>query len=185
MKQTTAWGNALCVLCNCHQPQIICPPPPPAVCPRVVCPPPRPPVCPPIYCPPPVVCPPPPVCPPVPFCHSQICPPCGTHTVPVAVVGCCKGCACSVRFKRDSSSVNGLMLKKNLLCNNDQLMTIMEKKIGTNATEAAFAIKKEADSELKAKFSVFCAMNDLIYVAHAESFCQHKKGDIICFAYKS
>uniref|UniRef100_A0A8R1TXH6 Ground-like domain-containing protein n=1 Tax=Onchocerca volvulus TaxID=6282 RepID=A0A8R1TXH6_ONCVO len=76
------------------------------------------------------------------------------------------------------------MQEINPVCNNDQLMTIMEKKIGTNATEAAFAIKKEADSKLKAQFSVFCAMNDLIYVAHAGNFCQYKKGDIICFAYK-
>ncbi|VDO44750.1 unnamed protein product [Onchocerca flexuosa] len=146
-----------------------------------MCPPPPPPICPPPMCPPPVICPPP-VCPPKP---CQMCQPCGApSTPPVTVVHCCEGCVCSVRFKRATPSIKDLMHKINPNCNNDELMKIMEKKIGTNATVSAFAIKKEADSKLKVQFSVFCAMDDLIYVAQARSFCQYKKGNIICFAYK-
>lgn len=54
-----------------------------------------------------------------------------------------------------------------------------------NAIESTFAIKKEADFKLRAEFNVFCAIDDLAHVAYAENFCQYKKGNIICFAYKS
>ncbi|VIO99489.1 Uncharacterized protein BM_BM1062 [Brugia malayi] len=132
-----------------------------------------------IICPPPVICPPR-ICPP---CPPSFPPPISPPSYkPVSV--CCQTCVCSVRRKRDSSSGNNTMYEINPICNNDQLMVIMKKKIRTNATESTFAIKKAADSMLGAEFNVFCAMNDLTHVAYAENFCQHKKGNVICFAYK-
>uniref|UniRef100_A0A1I8ECX9 Ground-like domain-containing protein n=2 Tax=Wuchereria bancrofti TaxID=6293 RepID=A0A1I8ECX9_WUCBA len=135
-------------------------------------------------CDPSVICPPPVICPP------RICPPCPPSFPPISspsykpVNVCCQMCVCSVRRKRDSSSDNNTIYEMNPICNNDQLMIIMKKKIRTNATESTFAIKKATDSMLGAEFNVFCAMNDLTHVAHAENFCQYKKGNVICFAYK-
>lgn len=61
----------------------------------------------------------------------------------------------------------------------------MLQKIRMNATESTFAIKEAADSELGAEFNVFCAKNDLTHVVYTESFCQYKKGNVMCFVYKS
>uniref|UniRef100_A0A0R3RVR8 Ground-like domain-containing protein n=1 Tax=Elaeophora elaphi TaxID=1147741 RepID=A0A0R3RVR8_9BILA len=113
----------------------------------------------------------PPICPPPVICPPRICPPC-LPVIPIKPISsCCQTCICSVRRKRDSSS--GISTEREI-----------NPMIRTNATESTFAIKKTADSKLGAKFNVFCAMNDLAHVAYAENFCQHKKGNIICFAYK-
>ncbi|KAM3716435.1 Protein angel [Dirofilaria immitis] len=190
MKQATTWGS-ICEMCPCAAkpicpPPVICPPricPPPVICPPQICPP-----CPPRICPPPVICPPQ-ICPP---CPPQICPPCPKPQPPPPpppppvlpslpptsfkpMITCCRTCICYIRRKRDSLNDYDRIHDINPVCNNDQLMMIMKKKIRTNVTESTIAIKKAADSMLQAEFNVFCAINDLTHVAHAEHFCQYKK----------
>ncbi|MCP9257075.1 hypothetical protein DINM_000314 [Dirofilaria immitis] len=194
MKQATTWGS-ICEMCPCAAkpicpPPVICPPricPPPVICPPQICPP-----CPPRICPPPVICPPQ-ICPP---CPPQICPPCPKPQPPPPpppppvlpslpptsfkpMITCCRTCICYIRRKRDSLNDYDRIHDINPVCNNDQLMMIMKKKIRTNVTESTIAIKKAADSMLQAEFNVFCAINDLTHVAHAEHFLPKEKVEIV------
>lgn len=53
-----------------------------------------------------------------------------------------------------------------------------------DASTSRRKIKNVIENELKSKFSVMCATGEFSYSAYTESFCQVRKKNLTCYAFK-
>ncbi|CAG9536319.1 unnamed protein product [Cercopithifilaria johnstoni] len=194
-------------ICPQPPPPVICPPLPPPCPPPVICPPPPPPIiCPPLPpCPPPPICPRPIICPPtLPPLPPPTPPPYQTpHPIPIypvpapratyttpAINDCC--CTCVIPCTPSQMRVHGAKIFSTSLvtdveydskCNNPVLKSIMEENIMDDITISKRDIQRVAEEKLFKKFNVICSENDFAYIAYTDTFCQHSKNDISCYAF--
>ncbi|CAB3398079.1 unnamed protein product [Caenorhabditis bovis] len=128
-------------------------------------------------------------------------PPRPAPILPPPINDCCGRCGAPCKF-RSRKSVIALASKlftaefvprrekdeedepKDPKCNSEKLKDLMDKYITRTVSLSKRLIQKNAESEFGGYFSVICSTDDFSYVARSETFCQHQKNDILCYAFK-
>ncbi|EFO19482.1 hypothetical protein LOAG_09010 [Loa loa] len=113
---------------------------------------------------------------------------CGTDDFTVPPENdCCTNCSipCRFRYVKRTSFGNDQLQEVDPVCNNELLRQIITGQTDDNINKSKNRIERTARWLLGGLFGVICGNGNFAYIIQTKDFCQHRKGNVTCYIFRS
>ncbi|KAK6111965.1 Ground-like domain family protein [Brugia pahangi] len=99
---------------------------------------------------------------------------------------CCTNCSipCHFRYIQRTSLTTDQLQEVDPICNNELLRQIIAEQMDDDINKSKIRIERIARWFLGGLFGVICGNDNFAYIIQTKDFCQHRKGNVTCYAFR-
>ncbi|EJW82217.1 hypothetical protein WUBG_06874 [Wuchereria bancrofti] len=99
---------------------------------------------------------------------------------------CCTNCSipCHFRYIQRTSLTTDQLQEVDPMCNNELLRQIIAEQTDDDINKSKIRIERIARWFLGGLFGVICGNDNFAYIIQTKDFCQHRKGNVTCYAFR-